>query len=40
MSGDTLATYRFPAGARRLSAPGGWQRRLRNMVMFPRRALY
>src|SRR5688500_12570151 len=33
MSGDALATYSLPVGARRLSAPGGWQRRLSQLVL-------
>src|SRR5688572_32919446 len=33
MSGDALATYSLPVGARRLSALGGWQRGLSQLVL-------
>jgi ABC-type glycerol-3-phosphate transport system permease component len=33
MSGDALATYSLPVGVRRLSAPGGWQRGLSQLVL-------
>ena len=33
MSGDALATFSLPVGTRRLAAPGGWQRRLTQLVL-------